>query len=70
MFVPVAQLVEHLTFNQRVQDSSSCGRTKTSHFGVRFFVLSRRPFRPGADVEVKTFLYSCLARLGGPSLLH
>ena len=28
-YVPVAQLVEHLTFNQRVQDSSSCGRTKT-----------------------------------------
>ena len=40
--MPVAQLVEHLTFNQRVQDSSSCGRTKTSRFYVRFFLLCRK----------------------------
>ena len=26
--MPVAQLVEHLTFNQRAQDSSSCRRTR------------------------------------------
>ena len=31
-----------LTFNQRVQDSSSCGRTKTSRSDVRFFYFVRK----------------------------
>ena len=36
----VAQLVEHLTLNQRVQGSSPCRRTKRHFFRCLFFVLA------------------------------
>ena len=40
--MPVAQLVEHLTFNQGVRDSNSRGRTKKhqTNFVRCFFVVS------------------------------
>ena len=39
--MPVAQLVEHLTFNQRAQDSSSCRRTKIAACYRYFYSVTR-----------------------------
>lgn len=52
VFALVAQLAEHLTFNQRVRDSSSRERTKNHRENGGFSFLrknTKRPHRPLAD---------------------